>query len=391
MRILEINKFNHVRGGADKHFVDLVELLEKNGNEVAVFAMNHPENNSSKWSEYFVSRVDYEKGSFFNKLKGMFRIFWSPEAKRKIARLLDEFRPEVVHIHNIYHQISPSILPEIKKRKIPVVMTVHDWKLICPNYLLNCETPYCKKCVAGKYWHCVAKKCVKNSYLKSLVSVLELQLHRWLRVYDRNVDHYITPSNFVKNVLVEAGFSEKKISVLPHFIETNRRGLTSTGSGASYALYVGRVSKEKGADELIDIFSKLSANLVLAGSKDASFLISDGQNNIRYVGFRSPKEIGILMQNAYCVVSASRLPETFGLIALEAIASQKPFVGYRTGAYGEIVQDGKNGFLAENREELEARIKSIFENSGRNYDFNIDKFAPKEYYSGIIDIFRVFC
>jgi glycosyltransferase involved in cell wall biosynthesis len=390
MRILEINKFNHVRGGADKHFVDLVNLLQRNGNEVAVFAMDHPKNIPSEWSKYFVSRVDYENGSVLNKIKGALRIFWSFEARRKIGKLLDEFRPEVVHIHNIYHQISPSILSEIKRRGIPVVMTVHDWKLICPNYLLNCGKPYCEKCVSGKYWHCIAKKCVKNSYLKSLVCVLELYLHRWLKVYDKNIDRYIAPSNFVKNILVKAGFAEDKISVLPHFIETKEKDISEKKSGVSYALYIGRVSEEKGVDELIEIFKDLPANLVMAGTKDENFVIPESRN-IRYVGFRSPGEIETLIQNSQFIVSASRLPETFGLIALEAIANKKPFIGYRTGAFEEIIQNGKNGFLAENKDELKAKIEMILGDIHQKFDFDVSQFGPEMYRERVIDIFRGFC
>jgi len=393
MRILEINKFNHVRGGADKHFVDLINLLQRNGNEVAVFAMDHPKNVSSEWSKYFVSRVDYENGNMINKIKGALRIFWSFEASRKIGKLLDEFQPEVVHIHNIYHQISPSILPEIKRRGIPVVMTVHDWKLICPNYLLNCESgkkPYCVKCVSGKYWHCFTKKCVKNSYLKSLVCVLELYLHRWLKVYDKNIDRYIAPSNFVKDILMKAGFPEDKISVLPHFIKAKEKNISEKKFGVPYALYIGRVSREKGADELIEIFKDMPTNLVLAGAKDENIAIPDSRN-IRYVGFRSPDEIEALIQNARFIVSASKLPETFGLIALEAIANKKPFVGYRTGAFGEIIQNGKNGFLAEKKNQLKAKIEEMQGNTDEDYDFGTERFSPEKYQQGVIDIFRVFC
>jgi glycosyltransferase involved in cell wall biosynthesis len=390
MRILEVNKFNHVRGGADKHFVDLVNLLQKGGHEVAVFAMDHPKNDSSEWSKYFVSRVDYENGSVLNMIKGALRIFWSFEARRKIGKLLDEFQPEVVHVHNIYHQISPSILPEIKKRGIPIVMTVHDWKLICPNYLLNCDGKICEKCIAGKYWHCVAKKCVKKSYFKSLVCVLELYFHRRLKIYDKNIDKYIAPSNFVKDILVKAGFPKEKISVLPHFIKANEKNVSEKKDRVFYALYIGRVSREKGVDELIEIFKEMPDNLVLAGTKDENFAIPES-HNIRHIGFRSPREIKVLIQNAQFVVSASKLPETFGLIALEAIANKTPFIGYRTGAYGEIIIDGKNGFLAENKGELKARIEAMAGSTERDYDFDIEKFSPDEYQKGVIDIFRVSC
>ncbi len=390
MRILEINKFNHVRGGADRHFADLTQLLRENGNEVAVFAMSHPKNMHSDFSRYFVSRVDYENRSFFSKLKGALRIFWSFEAKRKIARLLNEFKPDVVHIHNIYHQISPSILPEIKKRGIPIVMTVHDWKLICPNYLLSCEQPYCQKCVRGKYWHCVAEKCVKNSYLKSLICVLELYLHRWLKVYEKNIDLYIAPSEFVKNILIEAGFPEEKIRVLPHFVQPlGVRHLQNKETG-NYALCPGRISKEKNTDELIEIFKSMPIQLVLAGNKDKNFEIAN-HPNIKYVGFKNSVELERLIRSSLFVVSASRLPETFGLVALEAIKNEKPFVGYDTGAFGEIVENNVNGYLAKNQKEFRDKINEYTHGKIPSFRFEVKKFSPENYYQGIIDIFRDLC
>lgn len=387
MKILEVNKFYHVRGGADKHFIDLANLLKSNGNEAAVFAMDHPENLHSEWSKYFVNRVDYENGNIFNKIKGMLRLFWSFEAKRKIAKLLNEFQPDVVHIHNIYHQISPSILPEIKKRNIPVVMTVHDWKLICPNYLLNCEEPCCQKCVAGNYWHCVANKCVKKSYIKSLICVLELYFHRWLKVYEKNIDLYIAPSQFVKKVLIEAGFLEKKIVVLPHFVGVGHLQNTVKGN---YALYFGRVSREKNVDELVEIFKDLPIRLILAGNKDNDFEILN-YPNIRYIGFKNSAELEKLIQNSKFVVSASRLPETFGMIALEAIKNNKSFIGYDTGAYSEIIENDVNGYLAANKQEFRNKVTRYASENTPKFTFQAEKFGQDGYYRKIIDIFRAVC
>jgi glycosyltransferase involved in cell wall biosynthesis len=388
MRIIEINKFNHVRGGADKHFLDLVKLLQSKGEEVAVFSMYHPENRESQWSKYFVSRVDYEKGSFFNKFKGAWRVFWSFEARRKISALLDEFQPDIVHIHNIYHQISPSILPEIKKRQIPVAMTVHDWKLICPNYLLNCEEPYCRKCTSGKYWHCLAKRCVKKSYLKSLLGALEVSFHRWLKIYEKNIDLFLAPSQFVKDILIQAHFPAEKIKVLPHF--SHRRGLTSTKGREGYAVYFGRVSKEKNVDELIEIFKDLPTQLVLAGNKDSDFEVPN-YPNIKYVGFKRASELEKIIQNSKFVVSASRLPETFGLIALEAIENNKPFLGYKVGAYPEIIKNNENGYLVENRSAFKEKVAQYARGEVSQIKFSGEKFSPERYGEKIIDIFRSLC
>ncbi len=390
MKILEINKFNHVRGGADKHFVDLVRLLESGGNEVGVFAMNHPKNLHTDFSKYFVSRVDYERGSLLNKLKGIARIFWSFEAKWKIRKLLNNFQPDIVHIHNIYHQISPSILPEIKKRGIPIVMTVHDWKMVCPNYLLNCEEPYCQKCVSGKYWHCFAVKSVKNSYLASFISVLAIYFHRWIKVYEKNIDLFIAPSRFVKKVISEAGFPENKIKVLPHFVNEEFINTAQIARINSYALYFGRVSNEKNVHELIEIFKNMPIQLVLAGSREAGFEISH-HSNIKYVGFKNSSELRRLIKGSSFVVSASRLPETFGLVALEAISAEKPFVGYEVGGYGEIIENGVNGHLASSAKDFKDKIFEYALGKAPIFRFQGEKFNPEKYSKEILDIFRRLC
>ncbi len=220
MKILEINKFNFRKGGADKHFLDVIALLESKGHKVAVFSMAHPRNEKSFWEKYFLSEVGYTREySLWQKIKGVGRMFYSFEAKRKINKLLDDFQPDIVHIHNIYHQLSPFILFEIKKRNIPIVMTVHDYKLINPNYNLYLNGKIYNRCQKEKYWQCFIDKCVKNSYLVSLIATLEAYWHNsWLKTYQKNIDLFIVPSNFVKNILTNYKIiNKKKIIILPHF------------------------------------------------------------------------------------------------------------------------------------------------------------------------------
>ena len=134
MRILQVNKYNYLRGGSEKYFIELSKELERAGHQVAIFSMRHPKNLPSLWEKYFVSRVSFSENSLYYSLLRPFRVLYSFEAKRKFSKLIKKFKPDIIHIHNIYHQISPSILPVAKKYNIPVVMHLHDYKLICPNY-----------------------------------------------------------------------------------------------------------------------------------------------------------------------------------------------------------------------------------------------------------------
>lgn len=396
MKILEVNKFNYVQGGADKHFLDMVQLLKAKGNEVAVFSMENEKNEFSPWKKYFVSYVGYQKNdTFLQKLKGALRMFYSFEAKRKMKKLLEDFQPDIVHIHNIYHQISPSILPIIKKRNIPVVMTVHDYKLICPNYLLQCQGKNWEDLQGKKYLQFIKNRCFKNSYLKSLLVVLETKFHKFLDIYDKNIDLYISPSAFTKDKLVAGGVPAEKILVLPLFSPaSNFDEKSKIEIGEKYVLYFGQISKEKGVDDLLEIFGALpNLNLYLAGKKESAIEVSS-RDNIKFLGFLNQRELERYIKNSLFVVSASRLPETFGLIALEAIKNGKPFVGYDAGAYREIIENDKTGYLCQTKEEMREKIEKLAEDDGlrilfsRNGLERAKSFEGNNYYQDIMEIFN---
>lgn len=326
-------------------------------------------------------------------------MFYSWEAKKKIGKILDDFKPDIVHIHNIYHQLSPTILFEIKKRKIPVIMTVHDYKLINPNYNLFLRGKFYDRCRNGKYYECFLDKCVKNSYFKSFLSMLEAYWHAWLGTYEKNIDMYLAPSAFVKKILKQNGISEEKIKIFPHFAEKESLsdGVKPLKKGKRInVLYFGRISRDKGVDQLMDIFKDIpEAELYLAGQ------IEDGLeipkiSNIKYLGFLNQAELEKHIQDSAFIVSASRLPETFGLIALEGLRMGKPFVGYDTGAYGEIVANNHTGYLCQNTDELKKRIKQLTSDEGlrilfsRNSLERAKKFDADKYYQEIIAIFETF-
>lgn len=393
MRILEINKFYNAKRGADKHFLSIIKLLTENGQEVAAFAMDQKDNESSQWNEYFVSSVGYsEKFSSWEKIKGVFRMFYSLEAHKKINLLLDKFKPELVHIHNIYHQLDPTILFAIKKREIPIVMTVHDYKLVNPNHSLFLKGKAYTGCKDKKYYQCFLDKCVKDSYAKSFLTMLEAYWHDLLGTYRKNIDLYLVPSEYVKKILIQWGIPCDKIKVFPHFIATEEGEAISEKKHEEYAFYAGKISHEKGIETLLKIFENMpDKKLYLAGEIAQNFILPQIPN-IKYVGILKEKELGEYMRNAKFVVSPSELPETFGLIALEAIALGKPFIGFDTGAYGEIIKNGLNGFLAKSKPEFIHLIKTAFSEDCNFNEEEIalqarEKYGKIAYYESIMHIF----
>lgn len=396
MKILEINKFNYVRGGAEKHFLDLVRLLKNKGHEVAVFSMDPPaggpQNEFSPWKKYFISYVGYDKNdSLWQKVKGVARMFYSFEARFKIKKLLNDFQPDVVHIHGIYHQISPSILTEIKKRKIPIVMTVHDQALICPNHLGSVAWDEFSE---NRYWEFIVKKGFKNSYIKSALVVLEEKLHNFLKLYEKNIDLYICPSDFMRKKIVTAGIDKQKVTVIPHFFQPAMiKAVEDIEVKDKYIFHFGRLSKGKGVDRLIRVVKSIpNLKLYLAGKIEDDLIIPKDEQ-IKYLGFLNSEKILEYIKQSLFVVSFSKLPETFGLIALEANSSGKPFVGYRTGALSEIVENNRTGYLCNNEADIRLQIKRLAEDDGlrillsRNALKNVDKFSVENFYKKIMPAF----
>lgn len=364
MKILEINKFHNARRGADKHFLHLIELLKSGGDDVAVFSMRQQGDAASEWEPFFLSPVGYtDRFTLWQKIKGVGRMFYSFEAHRKIKRLLDAFQPDIVHVHNIYHQMDPTILFAIKKRGIPIVMTVHDFKIINPNHSMVLDGKAYGRCRQGAYYQCVLDRCVKNSYGKSFIAMLEAYWHRLLGTY-RTVDLFIAPSFFVKDQLVEWGIPTDAITVIPHCTGHGNLsgGISQTSADdarAPYALYAGNISAHKGVETLLRIFERQTKlKLYLAGEIEQGLKIPENAQ-IAYLGVLPPEQIARSMAGARCVVSATRLPETFGLIALEALASGVGFVGFDTGAFFEIITDKRQGILVRTEEELRATIDKV--------------------------------
>ena len=366
MKILLVNKFYYLKGGAERYYFDLKELLENKGYEVISWSMYSKRNKTSPYSKYFVSQVDIEKPHLAkNKLKTAGRIIYSWEAKRKIASLIKDTKPDIAHLHNIYHQISPSILHVLKKNKIPTAMTVHDFKLMCPIYLFYTRGRVCERCKKYRYYNCVLQKCAKGSYSASAVNMVEMYVHRMLRIYKDNINVFICPSEFLKDKLVEYGFDESKLVVIPHSVESEN---IQAGSGeGKYILYFGRLSQEKGVKTLLRAMESLSeVNLKIAGSgpqeEELKGIVKDkGLNNVEFLGYLFGQDLTKVIDESSLAVVPSKSYETFGLAAAEALSHGKPVIASKLGALPEVVQDSQTGYLFEsgNSDDLASKIRKM--------------------------------
>lgn len=352
MRILLIDKYHRQYAGPQRLYFDTARLLREEGHEVAFFAMQHPKNESTEWSRYFVEQVDYEEAnqlSFWKKLEVARNIIWNPEAKRKLEALIAEFKPDVAHLFVTYHQLSPSIIWALKKHHVPMVMTLCDYKLASPNYSLF---------VRGKIWEhasgwrCLMDCCVKDSFGKSLVCVIEKWLHDRLGTYAQ-IDVYLGLSQFLIDTFKRLGFPYS-IRLLPQPLvplpDISQPLPEKTGKNF---LYFGRLSAEKGVATLIRAFTELhdGETLSIVGFGPEEERLKRLTTELKLdekVTFHGPvygDDLQKILLPARAVVVPSEWYENTPYALLETLASGTPVIAARVGSLPERVQNGYNGLL----------------------------------------------
>jgi len=348
----------------------LAESLKDNGVQTAKFCMSHPQNMPDENEKYFVSYIDFNNFKLKNALSYVNRVIYSREAAKKFDKLILNFKPDIIHLHNFYHQISPSIIPVAKKHSIPIVMHLHDYKVICPNYKLYSQNEICRKCKGHKYYNCLKRRCLKNSIPKSFLAMVESYLHNVLLKTYEKVDLFIAPSQFMKNVCAEFGLPEEKIKVVYNSVDLGKYqpgNLVIDKDG--YLLYVGRLSSEKGVHFLVKVMEKVNKKkkLKIAGTgpelKNIEELINKlGLNQqIETLGPKYGKELIEIMDKAKAIIIPSVLPENMPLSMLEAMAMGKVVIAPNAGGIPEVIKNEENGFLFEtgNNGDLSNKINDL--------------------------------
>lgn len=351
MRILMVQTFHYYRGGDSTYMLNLTKLLEERGHEVIPFAMHHPRNLPSPYSRYFVSGIDYPELlgdlSIRSAWKVLARSIHSRESRQKIARLVDDVRPDIAHFHNFQAHITTSIISPLRRRGVPIVWTLHDYGLICPNSTFLSGDEICERCLPARFFEAAVRRCKKGSLGASLVAMLSAYYERLMRVPSR-VDRFVTPSRFLGGKLVEAGFDRARIRWIPNFVELEDR---VAGGEGDYFLYFGRLSHEKGVDLLIRAVKGIGAGrLLIVGTGPVEGELEElasGSAGIRieFTGYRTGPELEKLLAGAKFVVLPSRWYENLPFSIMEAMAAAKPVVAARIGGIPEMVEDGVNGLL----------------------------------------------
>jgi glycosyltransferase involved in cell wall biosynthesis len=353
MRVVNANKFYYHKGGAETAYFQTARLLEEHGHEVVPFAMRHPENEPTPWSRFFPSQVEFRApGGPASRLKRAARVIWSGEARDRMRDLLNEARPDLVHLHNIAHQLSPSILEPVKDAGLPAVQSLHDYKLTCPTYLHR--TPageICERCKGGHYAQCVIHRCNAGSVSMSLVNAVEATWHRARHSYDA-VDLFLCPSAFQYAKCLEFGVPAERLALVPHFVYAS--DFAPRFEAGDHALFAGRLSSEKGVGTLLEAVALVAGlRLLLAGEgPDRATLEARAQelgiqDRVRFAGYLRGADYESAWREAAYLVLPSECYEVRPMVIHEAYARGKPVVATRIGSIPEIVSEGVTGLLVK--------------------------------------------
>ena len=364
MKILMVNKFLYPNGGSETYMLNLSEYLKKSGNEVEFFGMDSKERCVSNRINCYTDNVDLRQAGLKDMLAYSIKSVYSSEAAKKIGKVIDAFKPDVVHLNNINFQLTPSIIYEIKKHNIPIVQTVHDVQIACPNHMMYIEhtQSICQKCLSGKYINCVKNKCIHNSTLKSISAAVESYYYHKRNTYNL-VDLYICPSKFMANAIENGGVEKKRITVLPNYCEKQDFSKL-TENNKKYVLYFGRLSVEKGIKTLVECAKHLpDINFIFAGTGPLEHEC-DGIANISAVGFKSGNELKSLIANASFTVCPSEWYENCPMSIIESLSLATPVVASDLGGSKELIKENITGLIFEagNVEKLTQTVSSLYYN-----------------------------
>ena len=348
MRILFCNKYNYPFSGTEVYLFELMDLLRSRGHEVALFSMA-AEPSEKGPDRQLVSHIDFKRSA------GVFQQAWqaghalySPEARGKIRAMIHSFRPDIAHVRNIYHHLSPSILWELKAQRVPVLYHINDFKLLCPSYNLLKQGESCEACKGGAFWHVLTEDCYPGSGARAVLAA-EAYLHRWLDTYQKCVGLFLAPSHFVREKFVEHGWDRGRFDVLPHFQHVHEAPQPPSNEGP--LLYFGRLSPEKGVADLLHAMQQLpQMRLVIAG--DGPHLAPLQQlacslklSNVEFTGHMAVAQRDALIRQSLCTLMPSHAYETFGKTILESYAQGRAVIASDTGSRRELVHHGETGFL----------------------------------------------
>lgn len=386
MKILVVNKFLYPRGGDCVYTLNLARVLRDKGHEVRFYAMDYPQNLPDEDCVFFADEVSFGSKTFGGRYKAMMRLLKGSGVRKGYERLLDDFRPDVVHLNNIHSYLSPLVAKIAHERGIKVLWTMHDYKLICPSYSCLCKGEVCEACLE-KPTQVLAQRCFKNSSFASLLAWVESvcwsrhKLAEW-------TDRFICPSHFLAGKMRVGGFPDNKLTVMHNFIAGNHyqhiQREVSVEREKAYA-YIGRLSEEKGVKGLLEVASRLPYKLYVAGTGPLEESLKEqyASENICFLGHLSEEETIRLMKKVYFSVVPSIWYENNPFSIIESLCCGTPVLGRRMGGIPELIEEVEGCRMFETDVELPEAIRCMFDkpvDRDKLTRDSLERFSSERYY-----------
>lgn len=373
LRVLLANKYFSIRGGADTVFFETMNLLKRKGHQVVPFSVKNPDNLDSEFCRYFGPPAPWRVSRTASPL-GKMRAFWqsiyNTQVMHSLGRLITDYRPDIAHIHNIHYELTPAIFQPLRRAGIPIAMTLHDFRIVCPNGYMYTKRQICDRCVGQRYWNAVRYRCIRNSIQGSLLGSIAAYVYHFLDVWN-GVDLFITPSEFLGQTMLGLTDIERdKIVCIPNFIDLLSDETSIATEVKDYFVFAGYLVPQKGILTLVEAMKRVQkAHLKIVGTGPLENEIRDrvklsGLSNIELAGFMSRSDLCQLVKQAIAVVVPSEWYENSPMVIYESYAAGTPVIASAIGGIPELVEDGQTGYLFSpgDTSQLVDRLQTLFSN-----------------------------
>lgn len=399
MRICQANNYLAPRGGSERVMFMEAELLRDRGHAVTFFGRRGPHDVARAHAAFYPPLVEVERLTGAAKWRHAPRVIHNAATARAFQRFLAATRPELLHAHNIYGGLTPAILAVARAAALPVVLTVHDYKLVCPSYLALARGRVCSACAGGRFYRCLLARCHKRNLVASALYTIEAYWTTWRRHYDA-VRRFICPSRFMRQTLLDAGYAPARVVYLPNAVVT--AGLAPAIGRGEYVLFVGRLTTEKGAATLLNALRGLTlpARIVGDGPLRADLTAQAARDGLGdrvvFDGHLTGAELADAYRRAAFLVIPSEWRENAPLSVLEAFAHGKPVIGADIGGIPELVVPEQTGLLFPpgDASALRAAIATLWRDraAGAVWGANArgraeSEFAPARHVDGLLALY----
>lgn len=394
--ILNASQNYFVRGGSDRYFFVLSELLRQHGHRVIPFAAQQSQDEPTEWSRYFPEAVDFQQPG----PRDLSRFLYSRPARKAIRRLLAEQEIDLAHLHIYYGQLTGSILGPLWKAGVPIIQTLHDFKLVCPVYSLLSHGKICEACEGKHFYRAVTNRCNRGSLARSALSAAETYLSHWLGA-EKRIDHFITVSDFQRRKCIELGVPAEKMTTVRNFADPTQF-VPATNKG-SYLLYFGRVEQLKGIFTLLAAAEQVrEVPLWIVGTGDANAQVAEivknrGLDHVRLLGFRGGAELHETIRGSMATLLPSEGYDNCPMSVLESLALARPVIGSRIGGIPELIEHGSDGLLVTpgDAEDLAAQMRRLARDPAEAVAMGVagrrkieTRFNPAIHYQQVAEVYR---